>query len=82
MTGVQTCALPISILFVCSPFFPSPGVFVIALHILVAMVGGLFVADFSFPKPSPQKVLLIVAVVAAAVAVLLFMWRGGEFLHR
>ena len=77
---ITSMAIALPILFVCSPFFPTPGVFVIALHILVAMVGGLFVADFSFPKPSPQKVLL--AVVAAAVAVLLFMWRGGEFLHR
>ena len=79
---ITSMAIALPILFVCSPFFPTPGVFVIALHILVAMVGGLFVADFSFPKPSPQKVLLIVAVVAAAVSVLLFMWRGGEFLHR
>ncbi len=79
---ITSMAIALPILFVCSPFFPSPGVFVIALHILVAMVGGLFVADFSFPKPSPQKILLIVAVVAVAVAVLLFMWHGGEFLHR
>lgn len=80
---ITSMAIALPILFVCYPFFPSPGAFLVALHILVAAVGGLFIADFPFPKPSPRKVLLIVGVVAVAVAILLFMWKGGSgFIHK
>lgn len=80
---ITSMAIALPVLVAVSPLFPTPGIFVIALHVLVALVGGLFITDFSFRKPSPQKILLIVAVVAVAVTVLLFMWKGGgRLIHK
>lgn len=80
---ITSMAIALPLLFVVSPLFPSPAVFLIALHILVAIVGGLFITDFPLKKPSPYKILLIVAVVAVAVGIILFMWNGGSrLLHK
>ena len=65
-----------------SPLFPTHFAFLVALHIVVALVGFLFVLDFKLRKPSVKEVLLIVAVVALAVAVILFAWRGWMRLFR
>lgn len=79
---ITSMAIALPLLFVVSPLFPSPGIFVIALHVLVALVGGLFILNFPLRKPSPWKILIIVGVVAVAVGIILFMWSGGHFLHR
>lgn len=80
---ITSMAIALPLLFVVSPLFPSPGIYLTALHFLVALVGGLFITDFPLRKPSPQKILLIVGVVAAAVVIILFMWNGGgRFFHR
>lgn len=79
---ITSMAIALPVLFAVSPLFPSPAVFVAALHVLVAMVGGLFITDFSFRKPSPRRILVIVGIVAVAVAVLLFVSNGGHFIHR
>ncbi len=69
-------AIALPILFVVSPLFPSHMAFVVALHIVVALVGFLFILNFQLRKPSVREVLLIVAVVAVAVTVILFAWHG------
>ena len=73
---ITSMAIALPIIFVLSPFFPSPQAFVIELHILVAVVGILIVKDFKFRKPSTKELCLLVLVVAAAVAIILFVWRG------
>ncbi|MCI8542931.1 MAG: CDP-diacylglycerol--serine O-phosphatidyltransferase [Lachnospiraceae bacterium] len=73
---ITSMAIALPILFVVSPLFPSHMAFVVALHIVVALVGFLFILNFQLRKPSVKEVLLIVAVVAVAVTVILFAWHG------
>ena len=79
---ITSMAIALPIIFVMSPLFPSPQAFVIVLHILVAVVGILFVKDFKFRKPSTKELCLLVLVVAAAVAIILFVWRGWRRMLR
>lgn len=73
---ITSMAIALPLLFVVSPLFPSRGVFVGVLHVVVALVGFLFIFDFRLRKPSVKEVLLLVLIVAAAVTVILFSWRG------
>ena len=73
---ITSMAIALPILFVVSPLFPTHSAFVVALHIAVTLVGFLFIFNFKLRKPSVKQVFLIVAVVAAAVAVIVFAWRG------
>lgn len=73
---ITSMAIALPLLFVVSPLFPSHGAFLAALHIVVALVGFLFVLNFRLPKPSVKGVFLIVVVVAMAVLVILCTWRG------
>ena len=66
---ITSMAIALPILFVVSPLFPSHMAFVVALHIVVALVGFLFILNFQLRKPSVREVLLIVAVI-------LFAWHG------
>lgn len=79
---ITSMAIALPLLFVFSPLFPSPFSFLVVLHIVVALVGFLFVLNFRLRKPSVKQVLLIVAVVALAVGVILFAWRGWRGLFR
>lgn len=73
---ITSMAIALPILFVVSPLFPSHGVFLIILHIVVAAVGILFITDFKMPKFSPKGIFLITAVVFAAVLVIVFVWHS------
>lgn len=73
---ITSMAIALPILFVVSPLFPTHSAFVVVLHIAVTLVGFLFIFNFKLRKPSVKQVFLIVAVVAAAVAVIVFAWRG------
>ncbi|MCI8800645.1 CDP-alcohol phosphatidyltransferase family protein [Acetatifactor muris] len=73
---ITSMAIALPVLFVISPLFPSHFAFVVALHIVVGLVGFLFVLNFKVRKPSVKQVLLIVGVVAFAVAVIVFAWRS------
>ena len=73
---ITSMAIALPILFVASPLFPSHFAFIVVLHIAVALVGFLFIFDFKLRKPSVKQVFLIVALVTAAVAVIVFAWRG------
>ena len=79
---ITSIAIALPILFVVSPLFPSHTVFVVLLHIMVAVIGFLFILNFKLRKPSAKQVFLIVALVAAAVVVIVFAWRGWwKLLH-
>lgn len=79
---ITSMAIALPILFLASPLFPSHMAFLVALHIVVALVGFLFVLNFRLRKPSVKEVFLIVAVVALAVTVILFAWHGWRDLVR
>ena len=80
---ITSMAIALPILFVVSPLFPNHTAFVTVLHVAVALVGFLFIFDFKLRKPSVKQVFLIVAVVAASVAVIVFAWRGWwSLVHR
>ncbi|MDE6908806.1 MAG: CDP-alcohol phosphatidyltransferase family protein [Lachnospiraceae bacterium] len=79
---ITSMAIALPILFVFSPLFPSHELFLAALHVVVAAVGILFVTNFKLRKLSTKELFLLVGVVAAAVAVIVFVWRGWwMFLH-
>lgn len=79
---ITSMAVALPILFVFSPLLHSRRAFLIILHIVVAAVGTLFIVDFKMRKLSVKELFLLVAVVAAAVAVILFLWHTWwGFLH-
>lgn len=79
---ITSMAIALPIMFVASGAFPSQQAFIIALHVLVAVVGILFIANFKFKKPSTFEVIVIVAIVAAAVLIIIFAERGFlKFIH-
>lgn len=73
---ITSIAIALPVLFVVSPLFPNHTIFMVSLHILVAVIGFLFILDFKLRKPSVKQVLLLVALVAAAVCVIMFAWHG------
>lgn len=64
---ITSMAMALPIIFVASPLFDTHQSFMIALHILVAVVGILFITNFKFRKPTTIEIFLLVAVVATAV---------------
>lgn len=79
---ITSMAMVLPIFFVFSPLLPSHQAFVAVLHILVAAVGLLFVLDIKIRKLSAKELFSLAVVVAAAVAVILFVWRSWwELLH-
>ncbi len=73
---ITSMAIALPLLFVVSPLFPTHGAFIAVLHIVVALVGFLFILNFRLWKPNVKQVLLIVAAVALAVVVILFAWHS------
>ena len=51
-------------------FFLPDFVFLVLLHIVLLVVGILFVVDFRFRKPNNRTLAVLVSVVAAALAAL------------
>lgn len=79
---ITSMAMVLPIFFVFSPLLPSHQAFVAVLHILVAAVGLLFVLDIKIRKLSAKELFSLAVAVAAAVAVILFVWRSWwELLH-
>ncbi|MDD7389053.1 MAG: CDP-alcohol phosphatidyltransferase family protein [Lachnospiraceae bacterium] len=80
---ITSMAIALPVFVVLSPLIRDVGMRVGALHVLVAVVGILFVVDFKLKKPSPREVFILVGIVALAVVVLMFVWEGWLFfLHR
>lgn len=79
---ITSMAMVLPLFFAFSPLLPSHQVFIAVLHILVAAVGALFVIDFKMRKLSAKELFTLAVIVAAAVAVMLFVWRSWwELLH-
>lgn len=79
---ITSMAVALPLLFVFSPLLPNHQTFLLVLHFLVAAVGCLFIIDFKMRKLSVKELFLLVAAVAAAVGVILFLWHTWwEFLH-
>ena len=72
---ITSMAIALPLLFVVSPLLHSPLAFKVILHLLVAVVGALFITNFRLRKPSVREVILLVGVTAAAVLVILFAWQ-------
>lgn len=72
---ITSMAVALPILFVVSPLFPNHEIFLAVLHVLVTVIGILFITNFKLRKPSAKEMFCLVAVVAAAVAILVFAGR-------
>ena len=77
---ITSMAIALPLLFVVSPLFPSHMAFVVSLHVVVALVGLLFILNFRLRKPSVKEVRVIVAAVTLAVLVILFAWHSWRSL--
>ena len=73
---ITSMAMVLPIFFVFSPLLPSRQAFVFVLHLLVAAVGALFIIDFKMRKLSAKELFALAVTVAAAVAVMLFVWNS------
>ena len=79
---ITSMAMVLPLFFAFSPLLPSHQVFIAVLHILVAAVGALFVIDFKMRKLSAKELFTLAVIVAAAVAVMFFVWRSWwDLLH-
>ena len=73
---ITSMSVVLPLLFVVSLILPGYHWFLYALHITVAVVGILFVADFQFRKPTNKELAVLVGIVGVAVLFILF-YNGG-----
>ena len=73
---ITSMSVVLPLLFVVSLILPGYHWFLYALHITVAVVGILFVADFKFRKPTNKELTVLVGIVGVAVLFILF-YNGG-----
>lgn len=79
---ITSMAIALPILFVVAPLLPGREVFQIALHIMVAVVGILFITNFKVHKLNTVQLFLLVGVVALAVLVMVLAGRSfWYYLH-
>ena len=62
-----SCILPMAFWL---QFLMSDMAFLILLHVLLAVVGFLFILDFKLPKPDLKQILLIIAAMGVTVAII------------
>ncbi len=78
---ITSMAIALPALFVAASILSNHKLFLAAMHILVLAVGTLFITDFKLRKPTTKEVILLVAAVALAVLVIVFV--GHEIkMHR
>lgn len=73
---ITSMSVVLPLLFVVSLILPGYRWFLYALHITVAVVGILLVADFKFRKPTNKELAVLVGIVGVAVLFILF-YNGG-----
>lgn len=73
---ITSMSVVLPLLFVVSLILPGYHWFLYALHITVAVVAILFVADFKFRKPTNKELTVLVGIVGVAVLFILF-YNGG-----
>ena len=62
-----SCILPMAFWL---QFLMSDMAFLILLHVLLAVVGFLFILDFKLPKPSLKQILMMIAAMGITVAII------------
>ena len=75
---ITSMSVIMPLLFIVSLFFPGYRWLLVSLHIVMFLVGLLFIVDFRFRKPTNKELVVLVSVVAVAVLVVLF-YRGGAW---
>lgn len=73
---ITSMAIALPLLFIVSPLLHSHLVFQIMLHLVVGVVGMLFIVNFKLRKPTTKELIVLVAIIAAAVLVILFAWQS------
>lgn len=78
---ITSMAVAMPLLFTVSAFFPQFHYFLICLHIMMLVVGFLFILNFRFRKPTNRELVVLVSVVGLAVFFILF-YKKGWWSHR
>lgn len=79
---ITSMAIALPLLYVLSPLLPGRRVFLVLMHILVMVVGALFIVDFKLRKPTVLEMVLLAGVVALSVVILIFIGRSWwVFIH-
>ena len=73
---ITSMSVALPLLFLMEPFCRNT--FVWLLHLLVLVIGILFITNFRFRKPTNRELAVLVVVVGAAVIRMLFLWKGGR----
>lgn len=71
---ITSMAVALPLVFMIQFFVPDP-VFLICLHLLLLIVGLLFIVDFRFRKPSNAMLAMLVASITAALIIMLLYTR-------
>lgn len=72
---ITSMAIALPIFFVASSLIHNHQVVLVLMHVLVAVIGALFIVNFRLRKPSTKEIILLVAVVAVAVVIIIFLWE-------
>ena len=79
---ITSMAIALPLLFLFAPMFLNHIQFLTIMHLLVMMVGAMFIVDFKLRKPTVMEMILLVGVVALAVVILIFIGRSWwVFIH-
>ena len=62
-----SCILPMAFWL---QFLMSDMAFLVLLHVLLALVGFLFILDFKLPKPNLKQILMMIAAMGVTVAII------------
>lgn len=73
---ITSMAIALPLLFIVSPLLHSHTAFQVMLHLVVGVVGTLFIVNFKLRKPTTKELIVLVAIIAAAVLVILFAWQS------
>lgn len=73
---ITSMSVIMPLLFMVSVFFPGFRYFLVCLHIVMLLVGFLFILNFRFRKPTNRELVILVAVVAVAVLFILLYKEG------
>jgi CDP-diacylglycerol--serine O-phosphatidyltransferase len=67
-----SCILPMAFWL---QFLMSDMAFLVLLHVLLAVVGFLFILDFKLPKPGLKQILIMIAAMGITVAIIFAFTR-------
>lgn len=79
---ITSMAIALPIFYVASPLLHNSQIALVLMHVLVAAIGILFIANFKLRKPSTKELILLVAMVALAVVIIIFLWECWMYFLR